>query len=302
MVSSKKTSERLLELLFPALVSTAAVAISKPALAQITNPEPTFINKIDPAARVGVLGVNVGINGLICGITAAVEERDVLKDVGQCMAAGTIQYMGMEMGAHDVPVLPGIGLRVVETGTSVIDNTLAGREPFERLHYEFGPALFQIDLKNKEFGTYWRIGPVVGIIYNIVQENELDWFETLSYQTFVFNRDTNANVLNPTVGITVGNIMYYDPKYPDIKAHEFNHVLEYVRFRPAQLLVPKPLSFLEDTIHYRVGEDATSLFFYGIGKIGCIARSEDPYCERHWWNLLEAESYIMQTAHEKYRP
>ncbi|MEK6905196.1 MAG: hypothetical protein AABX24_02230, partial [Nanoarchaeota archaeon] len=297
MVSSKN----VLNLLFPVFAGVATAAFSTPALAQRNDPSPTYIGKIDPAARLAVLGTNVGLNGIICGITAAVERRNVLKDTGQCMAAGTIQYMGMEMGMHDAPVLPGIGLRVVETGTSIIDNTLAGREPFERLHYEFGPALFQIDLKNKGLDTYWRISPAAGIIYNTARGNELNLFETFSYQTFIFNKDTDANALNPDVGLTIGNIIFYDPKYPDIKAHEFNHVLQYVRFRPAQLLVPEPLSFLEDTLHYRAGEDVANVLFYGIGKIGCAAIDDVPSCERRWWNLLEAESYTMQTAYEKHQ-
>ncbi len=298
MVSSKK----ILNLLFPVFTAAATASVSIPALAQRNDQPPSFIGKIDPAARVGVLGANVGLNGIICGITAAAAGRNFLKDTGQCMAAGTLQYMGMEMGMHDTPVLPGIGLRVVETGTSIIDNTLAGREPFERLQYELGPALFQIDLKNKGLDAYWRISPAAGIIYNTVEGNEFNWFETFSYQTFIFNKDTNANALNPDVGLTIGNIIFYDPKYPDIKAHEFNHALQYVRFRPAQLLVPKPLSFLEDTLHYRAGEDVANVFFYGVSRIGCAAINDAPYCERHWWNLLEAESYTMQTGYENYSP
>lgn len=294
--------KKVLNTLFSLLAAAATAAVSTPASAQKNDPSPTYIGKIDPAARLAVLGTNVGLNGIICGITAAVEKRNILKDTKQCMAAGTLQYMGMEMGMHDTPVLPGIGLRVVETGTSIIDNTLAGREPFERLHYELGPALFQIDLKNKGLNTYWRISPAAGIIYNTVQGNELNWFETFSYQTFIFNKDTDVNALNPNVGLTIGNIIFYDPKYPDIKAHEFNHALQYVRFRPAQLLVPEPLSFLEDTLHYRAGEDVANVFFYGIGQIGCAAIDGVPNCERRWWNLLEVESYTMQTAHEKYSP
>ena len=35
----------------------------------------------------------------------------------------------------------------------------------------------------------------------------------------------------------------------------------------AQLLVPEKLSILEDTFHYRLGEDAASLMFWGLKRL-----------------------------------
>src|SRR3989344_5481114 len=143
------------------LLAASAVFTPNSAQAQVVN-EPTLITSIDPSARAAVFGVNVGINGLVCGITAAVEKRNVLQDVSKCMAGGVIQYVGMEMGMHDVPVLPGVGLRVVETGTSLVENTLAGREPFEHLHYGLAPlfpGLLQIDTKKKDIAYYWNVAP-----------------------------------------------------------------------------------------------------------------------------------------------
>lgn len=288
--------EKFLKMLPPFVAIASISSVSK---AQ-TPDEPSFIGDINPAARLGVLGVNVGINGLICGIVAAVEERrDILKNTSQCMAGGVLQYAGMEIGMHDIPVLPGIGLRTVETGTSIIDNTLAGREPFEHLHYEFGPVLFKIDTKNKEFDFHWRFAPVIGLFYNFTDNNELNWIDSFSYQTFVFNSHTPATPAEPLKGLAIGNIMMYKTEYPESKSHEFNHVLQYARFRPAQLLVPKSLSFLEDKLHYRLGEDAVSLMFQGVKEIACVATDYN-YCSRRWWNLIEAESYTMQTAYGQY--
>lgn len=290
--------DKVLKMLLP----FAAVA-SLPSASKAQMPDdPSYIGDIDPAARLGVLGVNVGLNGLICGIVAAVEERrEIMRNVGQCMAGGMLQYAGMELGMNDIPVLPGIGLRVVETGASIIDNTLADRELVEHLHYEFGPALFKIDTKNKEFDFYWRVAPTIGLFYNYAENNELNWADSFSYQTFVFNSRTPVTPAEPQVGLTIGNIMMYKTEYPDSKAHEFNHVLQYVRFRPAQLLVPEQLSWLENKLHYRLGEDAVSFMFWGIEETSCFA-ADNKYCSRRWWNLLEAESYTMQTAYGQYRP
>lgn len=294
--------ERLLKRTISATSLASILLFSSLAEAQESEPDASEIYDVNPAARLGVLGVNALGNGLLCGVVGVANQRNFFQDAGKCMAAGTLQYLGMEMGMHNVPVLPGVGLRVVETGTSIIENTLAGREPFERLQYEIGPSLFQIDLKEKNVNFYWRIAPIIGSIHNVALGNEVNWFDTFSYQTLVFNADVNLSAENRLMGLTTGNVMFYDPKYPDIAAHEFNHVLQYVRFRPAQLVVPEQLSFLEDTLHYRLGEDAALLFFYGINMSGCAARDNDPLCDKHWWNLLEAESYIMQTAHEEYEP
>ncbi len=298
MIDKMNALEKWLKMLLP---FTAVASISSTSNAQMPD-DPSYIGDVDPAARLGVLGVNVGLNGLICGIVAAVEERrEIFKDIGQCMGGGMMQYAGMEIGMNNIPVLPGIGLRAVETGTSIIDNTLAGREMFEHLYYEFGPALFRIDTKNKGFDFYWRVAPVIGLLYNYTENNELNWLDSFSYQTFVFNSHAPVTPAEPQTGLAIGNIMMYNTEYPGTKAHEFNHVLQYARFRPAQLLVPEKLSILEDTFHYRLGEDAVSLMFWGVEEIGCITAGNQ-YCSRRWWNLLEAESYTMETGYGQYKP
>ena len=307
-------SEKLLKGALPAVGLASTLLF--PSSAQAQEYDPYKIGYVDPTARLGVLAVNVGVNGLLCGVVGAINERNFFKDARKCMIGGTFQYVGMEMGMHDVPALPGVGLRFVETGTSIIENTLAGREPFERLHYELGPLLYQINFKENGVDgveTYWRITPVIGLVANFVQGHRLNWPETFSYQTFMFNFDsvaeldnpvtsfTSANgIENPKRGYTLGNVMVYDQKYPAIAAHEFDHVLQYVRFRPAQLLVPESLHFLEDTLHYRAGEDAASLFFHGTNNLECVI-TKDPYCQMHWWNVAEAEAYVMMTGHEKYK-
>ena len=274
-----------------------------------TSPAAAQEYQSDPAARLWVLGINVVGNSLICGVVAAAEGRDMLNDVGQCFGGATLQYIGMEMGAHDVPVLPGFGLRTVETGTSIIENTLIGRKPFEQLQYELGPMLYQINLKEKEVGVYWRAAPIAGFIYFAAQGYELSWPETFSRQTFVFHapsilkgEDQERGIIVYNTGRAIGNVMSYDSRYPEFGAHEFMHVLQYARFRPAQLLVPKSLDFFENTLRYRMAEDAVSGIFWGVGEIGCASLHFNVTCDKHWWNLRESEAYIMPTAHKKYDP
>ena len=298
------TIEKLVKTIIPTLGIVLTTSLT--ANAQSHNDdvdEDTLIVAPDPAGRAAVLGINMGINGLVCGIAAAVEERNILQDAGKCMAGGAIQYAGMEMAMHDAPVLPGVGLRVVETGTSIVENTLAGREPFEYLHYSLAPVfpgLLQIDTKNQELDFYWNIMPWVGLTYNAAAGNDFDILQSLSYQIYVF--DSKKDDFG-RVGATFGNIMNYDHDKPhNIAAHEFAHVLQYTRMRPAQQLIPQQVDFVEKILHLRLGEDLAAYSFWAAKDIGCIARDWEPLCERRWWNLLEAEAYTMETGNEQYKP
>ncbi len=272
--------------------SIGAMAITTAATPVLAQEEPYgYISHVDPAAHAAVFGVNVGINGLICGTVAAIERRDVLKDTAKCVFGAGVQYVGMELGMQNVPVLPGMSLRIVETGTSIIDNTLTGRNAFDKLYYEIGPMLFEIDTRKEHdhFNWYWRALPIAGLITNIAQENSFNIADTLSYQTFSFN----TSIVNGADGYTLGNIMAYSDRWSFVRAHEFNHVLQYVRFRPFEHVFP---NFLQDKAHWRIGEDILTGTMY-IPLLVCAAAGEQG-CGRRWWMLTEAESYIMQTADE----
>lgn len=251
-----------------------------------------LIDQVSPSARAAVFGVNAGINAIICSTAAAIEKRDFLEDGAKCLLGGSIQSLGMEIGMYNRPIVPGLAMRIVETGTSIIDNTLAGRDIFDRLQYEIGPVLFEIDSTTAEVSAYWRALPIAGIIGNLVLGNQLNIEDTLSYQTFTFNTIKNANIN----GYTLGNIMSYDPNVSTyVRAHEFNHVLQYVRLRPAEQLFPE---FLRFNAHWRIGEDLLTGMIYAPLLL-CSAAGKDN-CGRRWWNLTEVESYIMETGDGSY--
>ena len=240
----------------------------------------------------GVLGANLALQTSICGIVAAINDRNILKDIGQCFGGATIQYIGMEMGVHEVPVLPGFGLRTVETGTSIIYNTLQGKEPFETLQYEFAPVLLEIDTKKFDMRLFWRPYPIYGAISFMVKGYKFNLGDTMNYQTPVFEmtRD-NLNV----VGQTEANLIAYDRNYPSAKAHEFTHVMQYVRYRPFQLLVPDSLGFLEDEAYLRIGEDIAKSITSFPNTI-CHLGGES--CSRRWWAIHELEAHAMASGYE----
>ncbi len=272
-----------------------SAAPAEPATAQDMTARPgEVIWDVDPTARLAVLGTNVILNGAICGIVGAAENRDGWRDMAQCMLGAAVQYAGMDIGMYDVPALPGLALRIVETGTSIIDNTLTGREMFERLHYEFGPALIEIDTRRGDINGYLRAYPIAGIIYNIGEGHEFNALETLSTQILTF---TNNDPETPGIphGMTTGNIVWFDRDVgAGLHAHERTHVFQYVRFRPLQNAIPDGLSFFEETLHLRLGED---LLFLLINLPQTICQATDSeYCGRQPYNLGELEAYTMQTA------
>ncbi|MBI4147349.1 hypothetical protein HY494_01710 [Candidatus Woesearchaeota archaeon] len=278
-------------------VIASAVTLSSTAAAQQELPA-GYIGEIDPLARIAVLGTTVVSNGILCSITAAAKKRKVLQEASQCMGAGLIQYMGMEVGMYDVPVLPGMALRIVETGTSIVENTVGGREPLELLHYSmYGPGLFEVNTNTGKVDFFWRIEPLAGINYNLFKQNELDMLNTLSYQTITFKAAAEADKNSDSariLGYTVGNVMTHDPSSGGTLAHEFSHVLQYVRFRPAQEYIPAEIGFFKDKAHLRIGEDTASLLF-NI-PIAVCTLTEETSCGRRWWNPTELESYTMETA------
>ncbi|MEW5897458.1 MAG: hypothetical protein AB1668_07220 [Nanoarchaeota archaeon] len=253
-------------------------------------------DEVNPALRGAVFGVNVVVNSTICGINAWVEKRNVLEDILQCSAGAALQYGGMEISAsvYNIPSLPGVGYRVTETGTALIENTLAGRKPFEYLYYSIGPALLQMDTKEGRLDFYWRILPLAGLIANIARENKFSLGDTLSFQVPVFRLPYGAADFSKA-GDAIGDVVSYDPKYPSVVIHEYNHVHQYVRFRPFQLAVPDLLSFFGDKVHLRLGEDVS----YALTAVpAMICKAADESCfGRRWYDPAEAESYIMQTAH-----
>ena len=261
-----------------------------------------FIGEIDPELRAVVLGSTVSLNGLICGINAAVKKRDVLKDTAQCLGAGVLQYIGMETAMYDVPVLPGISLRLVETGSSIMENTIAGREPFELLNYSLiGPGMIQIDTKDPGVDFFWRIAPTFGIIFNLAKGHEIDWLNTFSYQTPVFMAEAdrfNEFTTGITNGYAIGNVLTYDPRFKHALPHEFNHVLQYARYQPAQAFMPEQIDFLEQKMHLRIGEDL-ALISLNAPHLICSATGE-PACARRFWNPTEVEAYTMETGRDTY--
>ncbi len=260
-----------------------------------------YIEYPAPEARLGVLAFNVGVNTAVCGITAAVEKRDVLEDMGKCFAGSTLQYAGMEMMVHDVPVLPGMGRNLVQLGTSIVDNTVAGEEnPLKYISYDLGPGMFQIDTETGETNFYWRILPLYGIFANVEQGNTFDWMDSLSYQTLVFHTKADAILDKGQGGLTIGNVINYDPNYRSFLAHEYIHDSQYIRLRPTQQLVPEFLSPLEEELHLRIGEDL-SYALLTLPQVLCrAADGENSTCGRTWSTgfPLEFETYYMQTGNE----
>jgi hypothetical protein len=282
------------------LLSTLAFSASILFMSGAANAEHEYSGYIedgvDPAARFGVLGVNLAINTVVCGISAAVNDRNVLNDIGVCAAGTAIQYAGMELGVKSAPVLPGIGLRLTETGTSVIYNTLQGNGPFHKLHYGFGPALFEINTGDGKVNLFWRILPAVGFTQMLVEGHVFNFYDSLNYQAFVFRgKKEKLPTGEFRQGLANGNSFFYNADFPQFGAHEFMHVLQYVRMRPFQLLVPEELGFLEDTLHLRVGEDVAFVLATSMQAICTLGGTE---CVRYWWNPIEAEAYTMQAAYE----
>lgn len=254
---------------------------------------------IRPEARVAVYGVNVLGNGFVCGAVAAFKRRNIIEDAIKCMFAANIQYLGMELGMKNIPALPGFALRILETGTSMIDNTIAGRGLLDRLHYEFNTFLFEVDTKDSDLRLYWRVMPIVGTAVNIAQGNTFSIEDTLSYQTATFYRLPTDSRIG---GHTIGNVMMYQrtrnagvsENVARRRAHEFAHVTQYTRLRPAQNAVPDSLGFLEERLHLRIGEDITTMIVKSPKYICEAIGGKD--CDIQPYNLTEVEAYAMQTA------
>ncbi len=253
-----------------------------------------------PETRAIVYSVNTLGNGLLCGLAAVVKKRrTVIKDFFKCALAGSVQYAGMELGMRDVPALPGFSLRLVETGTSMINNTLAGRSLLERLDYEVNALLVSYDTRQHKVDVYWRVLPLIGVARNLAEGNNFSLEESLSYQTAVFYRRPQEGT---AAGGYIGNVLVYErnvfgemsPSSPSYRAHEFAHVLQYNRVRPFQLALPRSLGFLEQKLHLRTGEDIGAMLLATPVYLCRLAGAED--CDLQPYNLQEMEAYTMQTA------
>jgi hypothetical protein len=292
----------LTDLIRKALASFSLAAMLTPSSATIAQPKLAHGVRIQPEARALVYSVNALGNGLACGIAAAVKKRNVLKDTLKCLLAGSIQYAGLEAAMYDAPGLPGLALRAVETGTSMVDNTLAGRGLFEHLHYSLGPALIQLDLHRNRTDLYWEVLPLVGIVRNVAKGHEFSFTDSISYQVPVFTRTPTAE--DNFGGEAIGNVLMYEhtregrvtPIQKAERSHEFAHVLQYVRLRPMQRAMPRPLRSLEEKIHLRTGEDLTFMALSAPLRICFAVDGKD--CEIQLYNPLELEAYAMQTAAE----
>ncbi len=253
------------------------------------------IGDVDPVARLAVLGTNAILQGTICGIVGATENRDGWRDMAQCMLGAAVQYTGMEIGMYDVPALPGFALRIVETGTSIIDNTLDGRGMLDRLHYEIGPLLIEADTRRPQINLYWRTIPIAGIVANAIEGFDIDIEQSLSNQMITFVRERPMDAGDPRNGLTSGNVMRLDRgSSPRLQGHERTHVYQYARFRLFQHAVPDILAVLERDLHLRIGED---LLFGLMTLPQMVCRAADgERCGRQWYNLIEIEAYTMQTA------
>lgn len=282
--------ERILKI---ASFSLPTYLVVFPGLSSAQDKPFAYISQPDPEARLAVLGVNAGVNGLICGITAAMENRNILHDSAVCVLGGIIQFTGMELGMTNIPVLPGAALRITEIGTSVIDNTLNGNEPLDYLSHSFGPVTIRIETKGGELDFYWNILPILGLSFNLMQLNEPDFLNSLNYQAFVFRTKYGP----PNSGFTFGNVFTYQTESSSFTlAHEFNHVLQYIRLRPAQKFIG--FEELEEEHNLRIGEDLAVLFLNTPLAICAVAGGEA--CGRRYWNILEIESYAMETANEEH--
>lgn len=290
------------------IVKKGIASLSVAAALTLSTPDPAeaqqrifpggVVSDIDPNSRFAVMAVNIFGQGLICGVASAAGGHDVRRvfhDAAQCMLGGTIQYIGMELGIQDVPILPGFAMRVIETGTSIIDNTLAGREMLERLHYELGPLMIEIDTRRGEIDAFWRIYPVAGIIYNVAGGHDLDPIESLSTQIITFRANAGPIPGLNYNGETTGNIVRLNyGAGPRLQGHERMHVYQYIRFRPFQNIFPDALDFFEETLHLRLGED---LLFGLITLPQTICRATDTsYCGRQVYDLGEIEAYTMDSA------
>lgn len=263
-----------------ALAAGLTALSTSPVLAKAESPD---------KQRAIVAGINVLGNGFLCGTVAAYEGRNVLKDAAKCMLGGTIQYAGMEVGMRNEPFVPGIGLRIVETGTSMIENTLKGDSLFEQLSYEAGPMLFHFKPAKKEFDWEWRVLPIGAATLNIASGYDISFSDTLNYQTPFFKTE---RILDGSHGYAIANVaVYKDGEFSD-RAHEFDHVLQYTRMRPLNLALPeKPLL---KKLHMRLGEDI-GMTVLNIPQTLCGLEKE---CSLYWLSPHEMEAHTMQEIYD----
>jgi hypothetical protein len=256
----------------------------------------------DPANYDGLtvlasVGVNVAINSVACGIAAAVNDRDVVKDMSKCAAGALLQSTASAIAIADIPVFTGITARSLnQIGTSLVDNTVAGLKPLEKVYYDLGPFLF--NFSEDGVGVEWRIMPLVGIIANFAKGATFDGLSTLNYQTITFKMDMG----DYKTGNAVGNVMLYNSALTSddtIIAHEFIHTLQYGRAQPIEHL--NPLGEYSSKIGLRVGEDVGHGLLM-LPQVMCRAMVESNNdCRNSWAGFpIEMEAYGWQMTRDNH--
>ncbi|MEK6970041.1 MAG: hypothetical protein AABW48_06465 [Nanoarchaeota archaeon] len=289
----KTTTKTVLAGVASALI-TAAPASAEAQQQHTYNMPVGYINNVKSEAHLSVLGVNLAINSVVCGIKAGFEGRNIFKDIGQCFAGATIQYTGMELGAqlNEAPGIPAAAYRATEIGTSMIQNTLKGIGPLEEVNVGFGPAYFQINTKTGKVDYSWNILPVGGLIANMALGNQLDFEKTFLYQTPVFSTAGRNKV---DYGYAFGNILTYNRsksnRADEFLSHEFIHLTQYVRLRPVEQFTET--DFLKNKLHLRIGEDLVTGILQTPQIICAMLPNYDHSCRRRWWLPLEVEAYAL---------
>lgn len=258
-----------------------SVFLCKEANAQV-NPE-----DMGPEYIVANFGINAGINVATCGISALINDREPLADMAKCLGASTIQYAGIGIMAADAPFISGFaGRATLQLGTSIIDNTVSGKDAMDTYYYDVGPLLFSIDSEGVD--VEWRIFPIVGMVSMLARGGQLNILETLNYQTPIFNLDLD----NGVGGITNANVIGIDPDALHfnraILTHELIHMSQYIRLQPLDNLAPEFLGAAK----LRIGEDIGMLSLSAPETICRLIDENSTDCKWGWPGFpIEFEAY-----------
>lgn len=214
---------------------------------------------------------NLGINGVIGGIGAAINKKKgeplgkvILKGVGQGALGGYFifeskrlvrEFSETENFAYVWP-----SKLVNSAGISIVENAAANRDFWEKWHLTIG--FNRIELNTTEnFKVSYRIMPValVGTIISSTR-GELDLEKTLKVGTFVFTADELKSERGISYGRTSmidNSILLLDTWEGDIVlAHEIIHTYQNENFAAFNSYLEKPLNSLS----------AKEEFFKGYSK------------------------------------
>lgn len=245
-----------------------------------------------------VTAFNMGVNVIACAATAAAEGRDVLKDAAQCVGGSSLQSAAALLASTGVPFAGQfVSMTMDQVGTSIIDNTVAGKEPLSSFYYDVGP--FVLEVSEDGVVPSWRLFSVAGIIAAVAQGGELDAAATLTWQTFVFKREMEGYR-----GYAMANVVSYDPsKMSDDHPlegtiiHEMIHVQQYRRLQPLEHLMP--FAELRSKIGLRVGEDVGKILLSGPESLCHTFMDDAAKCTRNLAGFpAEPESYAVQNMYK----